>query len=173
MTITSSNLEARIHADDETRHTRPLTTETVIGTHLLPTTPLDESHVEQVLRELVAIKVEMVSTLALSEERLGQIHPNYRASAKNLLQYLTLRRRDLRPLQLRLAEMGLSSLGRAESHVQATVDAVLEVLRRLAQQPRPSSTTQATVPDFASGQRLLADHTEAVFGPAPPSVRRE
>jgi hypothetical protein len=41
---------------------------------------------------------------------------------------LALRRHDLRPMQLRLAALGLSSLGRAESHVLATVDAVLGVL---------------------------------------------
>ena len=51
-------------------------------------------------------------------------------SAVNLLHYVALRSRDLRSFQMRLARAGLSSLGRAESHVLAAVDAVLAVLHR-------------------------------------------
>src|SRR3990167_186658 len=40
-------------------------------------------------------------------------------SRDNLLAYLALRERDLRELQLELAEQGLSSLGRLESNVLA------------------------------------------------------
>ena len=39
-----------------------------------------------------------------------QVHECYRQSAENLLQYLCLRRHDLRELQAQLAEIGLSSL---------------------------------------------------------------
>jgi pyruvate kinase len=88
--------------------------------------------IEGVLSELMAIREDMVSSLVMSQPHLARVHANYRDSARNLLHYLALRRRDLRPLQLRLASLGLSSLGRAESHVLATVDAVLNVLHRLA-----------------------------------------
>ena len=53
------------------------------------------------------------------------------ASAENLHHYLALRSRDLRPLQQQLADLGLSSLGRAEPHVMATLDAVLANLKSL------------------------------------------
>ena len=88
--------------------------------------------IEGVLRELTAIRADMVAQTAMPEQRLDEVHANYRDSARNLLHYLALRRHDLRPLQFRLAALGLSSLGRAESHVLATVDAVLEVLHRLS-----------------------------------------
>jgi hypothetical protein len=48
-----------------------------------------------------------------------------RASAINLVDYLAVRQFDLRPIQRELASRGLSSLGRAEAHVLATIDAVL------------------------------------------------
>jgi len=83
------------------------------------------------------------------------------------LHYLALRRRDLRPLQLRLASLGLSSLGRAESHVLATVDAVLEVLHRMVNRTWQPPLEETAVIDFAYGQRLLAEHTDALLGPAP------
>ena len=131
-------------------------------------TSLGNANIEGVLRELTAIRAEMIAEPAMSKTRLSRVHPNNQASASNLLHYLTLRRRDLRPLQLRLAEMGLSSLGRTEPHVLATVDAVLEVLHRLAQRSWQPPSTSTAVLDFSSGCRLLTEHTEALLGPAPP-----
>jgi pyruvate kinase len=110
----------------------------------------------------------MVAGPAMPQQRLEEVHANYRDSARNLLHYLALRRRDLRPLQLRLAALGLSSLGRAESHVLATVDAVLDVLHRLVGDDwRPPEPGEGCV-DFAAGQRLLAEHTDSLLGPALP-----
>ena len=122
--------------------------------------------IEGALSELAAIRADMVAGLAMSQPHLAKVHANYRDSARNLLHYLALRRRDLRPLQLHLAALGLSSLGRAESHVLATVDAVLGVLHRLVQrawQPAPQKTA---VIDFTHGERLLAEHTDALLGSA-------
>jgi pyruvate kinase len=127
--------------------------------------------VESVLRELAAVRAEMVAGLAISEKRLDEVHPNYRDSARNLLHYLALRRRDLRPLQLRLASLGLSSLGRSESHVLATVDALLAILHRLVNRSWQSPSDVVPVPDFANGQRLLAEHTDALLG-SPPLGRK-
>ena len=124
--------------------------------------------IEAVLKELTAIRAQMVEDAATPKAALDAVHVNYRDSARNLLHYLSLRRHDLRPLQLRLAALGLSSLGRAESHVLATVDAVLEALHRLAErswQPPPRETPTL---DFAKGQRLLGEHTEALLGVATP-----
>ena len=57
------------------------------------------------------------------------------ASARNLLQYLALRRHDLREMQDLLVALGVSSLGRCEGHVQATVDAVIDALTALRDAP--------------------------------------
>ncbi len=122
--------------------------------------------IEGVLSELMAIRADMVAGLAMSQPHLDKVHANYRDSARNLLHYLALRRRDLRPLQMRLAALGLSSLGRAESHVLTTVDAVLGVLHRLLQRTWQPASQETAVLDFAHGERLLAEHTDALLGPA-------
>jgi pyruvate kinase len=128
--------------------------------------------IEGALEELTAIRTEMVAEAARAGSRLEDVHPNYRESARNLVHYLALRCRDLRPLQMRLAALGLSSLGRAESHVLATVDAVLEALHGLAQRAWQTSPAQEPgVVDFINGQRLLAEHTDALLGPATPGGR--
>lgn len=129
---------------------------------------LGSKEVESVREELLTIRAQLIDEASRLQPRLDAVHPHYRESARNLLHYLMLRRRDRRPLQLRLAAMGLSSLGRAESHVLATIDAVLRALHRLAgcfwQPPAP----EAPVADFAGGELLLADHTENLLGPAIP-----
>lgn len=136
-------------------------------TNHLDSCVLQHPDVEDLLGELTAIRADMVADSALlPREWLDEVHPNYRDSARNLLHYLALRRRDLRPLQHRLAVLGLSSLGRAESHVLTTMDAVLEALHRLAGQNGPSPIETGV--DFDSGQRLPAGHTDALLGPAKP-----
>jgi pyruvate kinase len=121
--------------------------------------------VDGVLDELTALRAEMVSDAAARQSLLDATHQRYRESARNLLHYLALRRHDLRPLQLRLTALGLSSLGRAESYVLATVEAVLDALHQLTHRPAAPPREPAPV-DFAMGQRLLAEHTEALLGPA-------
>jgi pyruvate kinase len=85
-------------------------------------------------------------------------------SAQNLAAYLSLRKRDLRPLQMALMPWGLSSLGRSESRVLATLDAVIATLAALIHEdntPLPQHPTPST---FFSGERLLARNVEALFG---------
>ena len=127
--------------------------------------------IERALAELTAIRAEMVAALAVSQHQLAKVHANYRDSARNLLHYLALRRRDLRPLQLRLAALGLSSLGRAESHVLATVDEVLNVLHRLVQLTWTPAAKEATGIDFVHGEQLLTEHTDTLLG-APNTGRK-
>ncbi len=115
-------------------------------------------------KEVLTLREEIVTKTAEARSMLDQIHPNYRASASNLLHYLALRRHDLRALQLKLAALGLSSLGRAESHVLATIDAILEVLQRLNGTTVPAEPREEAVVSFASGNRLLVEHTEGLLG---------
>jgi len=129
-------------------------------------TYLQDAVVDEVLRELMDIRAEMIAETAGCQQRIDQVEGNNRDSARNMLHYLALRRRDLRPLQLKLAALGLSSLGRAESHVLATIDAVLEVLHRLTGQEWVPPNQETVVVDFAAGERLLVDHTHCLLGEA-------
>jgi len=93
---------------------------------------------------------------------LADIPPAQQASARNLVHYLALRQHDLRPLQLSLAACGLSSLGRAEAHVLASVRAVDDALRALTGQP-PATGPNPSV-DFQSGPALLEAHAMHLLG---------
>jgi pyruvate kinase len=86
-----------------------------------------------------------------------------RESARNLLHYVELRRFDLRRVQTRLADLGLSSLGRSESHVLHNLDAVLARLYASARRPPP---TPAGPPGIGpeEGRRRLATRATHLFG---------
>jgi pyruvate kinase len=88
------------------------------------------------------------------------------ASARNLLQYLALRGHDLREVQDRLVELGLSSLGGSEGHVQASVDAVLDALSAIADRPSQPPSRAAPI-GFARSRDVLAARTAALLGPVP------
>jgi len=77
-----------------------------------------------------------------------------------------LQRVDNRPLQQKLAGLGLSSLGRSESHVLANIDKVLGILHRLAGQPwTPHTDDEPT--GIQRSRDLLEQHTAALLGAAP------
>jgi pyruvate kinase len=115
--------------------------------------------------DLVAALSELRASATGNEQRfaaqIGEVHPVYRASARNFVHYLSLRQHDLRGLQRALAARGLSSLGRCESHTLTAIDAVLHALgfgpRRPAEHPV----------DFESGPARLEDHTRRLLGPRP------
>jgi pyruvate kinase len=92
--------------------------------------------------------------------------PRALASARNLIHYLAMRRHDLRGLHNPLAELGLSSLGRAEPHVLANLDAVITALRSLTGAPSAPPTVAGDAPvTLARSRDLLEQRTAALLGP--------
>ena len=126
----------------------------------------DTAACEDMMRELWALRRSMLDNQARVEPWLRRADASHAASVVNLAHYLALRRHDLRNLQERLARMGLSSLGRAETHVLANLDKVLGILHRLAGRPW-SSLSHEEPTGFKSGPALLEHHAQALFGSAP------
>ena len=86
-------------------------------------------------------------------------------SCVNLAHYLALRELDLRPLQEKLAEVGLSSLGRAESHVFATLQSVVTMLSRTLGQPH-NVACRLPHPGYREGFEILTQNTARLLGPS-------
>jgi pyruvate kinase len=102
-------------------------------------------------------------------KKLDKVHPANQGSARNLLHYLAFRQHELRDLQLLLSEWGLSSLGRAERKVQATLDTVLHTLHNLA--GRDFTTKEKPPICYREGREKLEGNTEKLLGQPPPGHR--
>jgi len=124
------------------------------------------ARLDELIRRLTEIRGALTESEAAFEALRHEVDPSYRKSARNLAHYIALRRHDIRALQQELAEWGLSSLGRAEAHVMATLDAVLAAIHGIA------GRSWEAVPSalaFREGNKLLREHTKALLGPAPPN----
>lgn len=93
------------------------------------------------------------------------VQPSFEPSARNLAAYLALRSEDLREVQRSLTALGLSTLGRAEAHVLASLDAVTAALAAIGGLAPCAFPPESA---FAEGERLIAARRDAIFGPGSP-----
>jgi pyruvate kinase len=135
-----------------------------------PALAWDARHCAELIDELQALRSAMLAHERTLAPWIAQAGAARRASARNLAHYLALRAADLRELQERLARLGLSSLGRGESHVLANLDKVLGLLHVLTGRPWEAQAGDEPA-GFGSGGEHLARHAAALFGP-PPAERR-
>jgi pyruvate kinase len=137
--------------------------DTDLGLGLAADIELDESDVVEALLTLRSSALDLEASCGAE---LDMVADADRPSAVNLLHYLALRQHDIRNLQRALAVSGLSSLGRAEAHVLATIDAVLA---RLGWGPRVGGDGGAATHE--SSRELLDRHTSMALGPLPAKDR--
>jgi pyruvate kinase len=122
--------------------------------------------VEELIQNLNQLRSEMLELEVSGLTGATEVHPSHAPSARNLMHYLALRRHDIRQLQSKLAGLGLSSLGRTESHVLHSIDAVSDVLDKLAGSLGNAPDLEGDQ-EFGEGTGLLEKNTEALLGPAP------
>ena len=155
--------------------TKPLLMETALGLQPKKCFPANEpdmqdtdhAQLHRLIQHLNLLRSEMLELEASGLVTHKDVHPGHRASARNLMCYLALRRHDIRPLQSQLASLGLSSLGRTESHVMSALNAVISLVSRLAGSGEVSGEVSNDTPGFGEGAVLLDKNTEALLGTAP------
>ncbi|ARU31866.1 hypothetical protein CAP31_09385 [Sulfuriferula sp. AH1] len=134
----------------------------------MPQEQTDVAEIKTLAQQLAALRD---ATLATQAELIARwqpyLHnPQYQPSAANLAAYIGLRRHDLRQLQSRLSRIGLSSLGRCEGHVMATLDAVIYALAMMDK----ATTLASPLPDIdhaiTRDQMLLRHNTTRLFANA-------
>lgn len=116
-------------------------------------------------QQLQVIRDRAEELEARFEPELQQVDSRFAASARNLLHYVALRQFDIGELQDQLATLGLSSLGRAEQHVWASLVAVQHALQKLDGKEVVDSESD-NLPSPA-GDKLLERHSQALLGDHP------
>lgn len=86
---------------------------------------MTEPGLSEILSELEALQARVTAEAAQTLDRWRPMirRAGFADSAANFAAYLALRQHDIRPLQRNLMRLGLSSLGRAESRVEASLEA--------------------------------------------------
>jgi pyruvate kinase len=126
---------------------------------------LTARQLERLRSQLVRLREDALHLENIYADQLDQIEPAHRASARNLLHYLSVRQHDIRQLQLDLSSMGLSSLGVIEPHALNSLNAVISILEALTD--HSFGEAPAVPVDNRTGPLLLKDHTRALLGPEP------
>lgn len=126
----------------------------------------EPDELEELIQQLSVIRLEMLELETAALPAQSDLHESHSKSAKNLLHYLALRRHDLRNIQKRLSAQGLSSLGRAEAHVKANVDAIERLLRRISHNGHEPTESNGSL-SYLEGRGILEAHTENLLGKKP------
>jgi pyruvate kinase len=117
------------------------------------------------LKEQVrALREHVRAVERFGEDEVALAHPSRRSAARNLVDYLALRQRDISVLQRNLQLHGFSSLGVIQGHVVASIDAVLGVLGTLGEQARPSSLP-LLYPTIEGALTALTTFADRTLGP--------
>ncbi len=139
--------------------------------HMVATKKDTPDPYEDVLKQILAEVAELRQKIEVNaNQRLQKYQRNYPSgtfskSACNLAHYLAMRQFDLRHLQDRLAQAGLTSLGRAEASVLSTLDSLIDVLKRATDKHYVPGDKSLSEYGFNRGQQLLEQHTLELFGP--------
>lgn len=139
--------------------------------HMVATKEVTQDTYKVVLKQILAEVAELRQKIEVNANRRLQkyqgTYPSgyFSKSACNLAHYLALRQFDLRHLQDRLAQAGLSSLGRAEASVLSTLDLVIDLLKRATDKHYLPDEKNPSKYGFNRGLQLLEQHTIELFGP--------
>jgi len=98
--------------------------------------------------------------------KVAKVHPAYRDSALNLLHYAALRKKDLSRIQKRLRNMGLSRLGKAESHIMPSLLTTLSILHVLSGNYE-DSTLHPPELSIKKSKRRLKKHVRRLLSKRP------
>jgi pyruvate kinase len=120
------------------------------------------------IEKVSEIRCSLINQETEFRKQIMAAHPTYRKSARNLIHYLALRRHDIRELQDQLAALGLSSLGRTESHTLFSIEAVLKVLNHLAKRDSEAiHDHEGQAIHFTEGRALLRANKHSLMGTRP------
>ena len=126
---------------------------------------LDKTLLQQLSNELALLCSDMLESESFLLKHPLTLHEAHRRSARNLAHYLALRRHDVRELQSQLAQLGLSSLGRTESHVLNAIQTVHRVLNVLLGTESILAPPAEPAVEIGEGAELLEGNTQALLGP--------
>lgn len=133
----------------------------------------EQASLAAVARELARIRRHLDELEHEMRGAIEHVPAERRESARNLVHYVALRQHDLRDLQIQLARLGLSSLGRSEGWVRESLQQVARRAHEALALRGDADATRALDEDLGGGgawqaaKDYLHRHTREVLGPRP------
>lgn len=130
----------------------------------------DKQQVNNIYKDLYLEVADLRETVYQEGQQIytswnpATLREDFKEAALNFAYYVALRRRDIRDLQLKLGNLGLSSLGRLEGHVLSTLDLVAYHLAKSADMPAVDIPEHMTKTSQGHGS-TLDQLTNDFFGP--------
>ena len=122
--------------------------------------------IDRLIEKLEEVRGDMLSLEQEYQQRLSEIHPDYKASAVNLLHYLALRKYDLREIQSDLSALGLSSVGHSERYTMRNISNILRLLYLVkGEDPGKLKTQEGMYMGRPESRLRLEENTARLFGP--------
>ncbi|MEH0157627.1 pyruvate kinase [Limibacter armeniacum] len=126
---------------------------------------IEQEKLDLIVKRIDDIYKQLLKVEKSFSQELKQVHSVHVASAYNLMHYVAMRSFDVRALQKLLSMLGLSSLGRSESHVLASIKALSESVNLLCAEERLKIRKPRV--SFQDGENLLNEHAQQLLGVAP------
>jgi pyruvate kinase len=128
-----------------------------------------------IARDLVRLEGRLCDMANHMRPAIERVAASRRESATNLVHYVALRQHDLRELQLRLSQRGLSSLGHSEGCVMSSVLEVSERAheslalrgRKVTRELSRLEKERRAAMSWQTANRHLRRHTRDMLGPRP------
>ena len=118
--------------------------------------------IESIIQELNSLIKDVMEAQKSNEKLIHQVHEKHEKSAKNLLHYRSLRSHDLRSLQKKLRNIGLSRLARSEAHVLASLLNTRYLLSNLITDGKAKKMKSGL--SIKNGKKQLVSNTKDLLG---------
>lgn len=126
------------------------------------------STISSLIEEVTALRDAVLNAETQHTALLAEVRDRHLVSARNLIHYVELRSHDVRDLQDRLRDVGISSLGRMEAGVLGHLEIVLRALQAQLgplPPPQPAADQDLTTPVTpAQGRNILQANAERLLG---------
>ena len=117
---------------------------------------------EVMLEQLESIIERAILAEGAYKKLLKKVHPDFLESAKNLIHYRAMRAKDIRSLQKKLGNLGLSRLAKAESHVMSSLFVSRSILTTMTNDD-PLVLEQGAL-NIRGGNRKVKKNAKALLG---------
>lgn len=129
----------------------------------------ENSSLQDLIKQLHQIRAYAQKLETRFDIEITQSHLAFHKSIRNLIHYLALRHFDIRDMQKTLGTLGISRLGKTESHVMAGMNAVENNIRRFM--GIGDLINQEAEVSFLEGKAILEKHAEELLGNKPKNRR--